>query len=179
MIERNIGRDYVEDAVRADPALVNTASRYGRTLLHEAAAGGNLTIIELLLRLGAQPNLKTAGGHTPLYCLANECKTAAGADIVRALVAAGAAVDERSDSKRSTPLHMAARRGNREVAEALIDCGADINAQDSAGDTPLQRARNCRNAALAALLLSRGAKGIPSPATTSRHTSSRAAKARR
>jgi ankyrin repeat protein len=52
---------------------------------------------------------------------------------------------------------MAARRGNTEIAEALLDCGADIHARDKAGDTPLQRAKNCRKSGVASLLVSRGA----------------------
>ncbi len=52
---------------------------------------------------------------------------------------------------------MAARRGNLEVAEALLDCGADIEARDSLGHTPLRRAVNCDKAGLASLLLAKGA----------------------
>jgi ankyrin repeat protein len=81
-----------------------------------------------------------------------------GGNVVRALVRAGAQVDARTDAKRCTALHLAARRGNTEVADALLNCGADINARDKTGDTPLQRARNCRKAAVAALLAARGAK---------------------
>jgi ankyrin repeat protein len=52
---------------------------------------------------------------------------------------------------------MAARRGHLEVAEALLDCGANIEARDSLGETPLRRAVNCSKSDLASLLLSRGA----------------------
>jgi ankyrin repeat protein len=52
---------------------------------------------------------------------------------------------------------MAARRGNAEVAEALLECGADIESRDSLGDTPLRRSVNCGKTAVAALFLSRGA----------------------
>ena len=148
--------EYAERELLADPALAHVQNRYGRTLLHDASGQGNLRIVELLLRLGADPNLKT-GGHPPLYCVGNECSVTGGGDVVRALVRAGAQVDERSDAKRCTALHMAARRGTTEVAEALLDCGADINARDKAGDTPLQRAKNCRKTAVALLLVSRGA----------------------
>jgi truncated hemoglobin YjbI len=149
--------EYAGPELLADPALAQVRNRYGRTLLHDASAQGNVGIVELLLRLGADPNGKTSGGHTPLYCVANECCVTGGGNVVRALVRAGAHVDARSDAKRCTALHMAARRGNTEIAEALVDCGADINARDKAGDTPLQRAKNCRKAGVASLLVSRGA----------------------
>jgi hypothetical protein len=148
---------YVEREILVAPALAHVHSRYGRTLLHDASAQGNLRMVELLLRLGADPNVTTSSGHTPLYCVANECRVTGGGNIVRALVRAGAPVDGRSRAKQCTALHMAARRGNMEVAEALLDCSADIHTRDKAGDTPLQRAKNCRKAGVVSLLVSRGA----------------------
>jgi ankyrin repeat protein len=158
--------DYVREKLVADPALAH--ERYsGRTLLHGAAAAGNLTTVELLLRLGADPDSADTGGHTPLYSLANECKVRGGATVVRALVAAGASVDSSDGVKQCTALHMAARRGNVEIAEALLDCGAGIEVRDSLGDTPLRRAVNCNKTDVAALLIARdsdphskGSKGL-------------------
>jgi hemoglobin len=147
--------DYVRERLLADPTLAQ--ERYsGRTLLHGAAAAGNLATVELLLRLGAGPDIADAGGHAPLYCVANECKVRGGANVVRALVQAGASVDARDGVKHCTALHMAARRGNVEVAEALLDCGAGIGVRDSLGDTPLRRAVNCHKTDVATLLLARG-----------------------
>jgi truncated hemoglobin YjbI len=147
--------DYVRERLLADPTLAQ--ERYsGRTLLHGAAAAGDLATVELLLRLGAAPDVTDAGGHTPLYCLANECKVRGAANVVRALVQAGASVDARDGVKHCTALHMAARRGNVEVAAALLDCGAGIGARDSLGDTPLRRAVNCDKTDVAALLLAKG-----------------------
>jgi hemoglobin len=142
---------YVEEQLRADPALVHIHHRYGRTLLHEAAAQGNLGVVELLLHLGADPNATTPGGQTPLYAVANQCQVPGGDKVVRALIRAGAQVDARS-SQHATALHMAARRGNTAVAEALLACGADASARDKTGVTPLQRAKNCRQTEVAALL---------------------------
>jgi ankyrin repeat protein len=51
---------------------------------------------------------------------------------------------------------MAARRGHLEIARTLLDSGAAINARDSKGDTPRQRALNCRRPQLAQMLAARG-----------------------
>jgi truncated hemoglobin YjbI len=147
---------FVRERLIQDPALVQ--ERYaGRTLLHAAAAACSLTTVELLLRLGADPNATDGGSHTPLYSLGNECKVSGSGNVVRALVRAGAMVDARDGVKHCTALHMAARRGNVEVAEALLDCGADIEARDSLGETPLRRSINCEKIDVTSLLLSRGA----------------------
>jgi hemoglobin len=147
--------DYVQETLTRDPALVHT--RYaGRTLLHTASGAGSLATVESLLRLGADPNATDGGGHTPLYCAGNECKSGGG-EVVRALVRGGANVNANGGVKRCTALHVAARRGNVEVAAALLDCGADIEARDTHGDTPLRRAVNCRKTGVVSLLLSRGA----------------------
>jgi truncated hemoglobin YjbI len=148
--------EYVREKVTRDPALVHERIRFGRSLLQESAAAGNLSVTELLLSLGADPNARDNSGHTPLYSAGNEC-TAGGGDVVRALVRAGADVNASDGAKRCTPLHMAARRGNVEIAGALLDCGANIEARDKSGDTPLQRAMNCRKARVAALLRAWGA----------------------
>jgi truncated hemoglobin YjbI len=148
--------DYVRGKLVEDPALIR--ERYnGRTLLHVVSAAGNVSLVELVLRLGADPNAADGGDHPPLYSVGNECRTPGGPGVVRALVAAGANVNANGGVKRCTALHMAARRGSVEIAQALLDCGADIEAQDSLGETPLRRAVNCEKLDVAALLLARGA----------------------
>ena len=69
---------------------------------------------------------------------------------------AGADVDACGGVTRATALHMAARRGHVEIARALLDSGAAVNARDRKGDTPLQRAINCRKNVVAQLLLESG-----------------------
>jgi ankyrin repeat protein len=147
--------------------------------LHAAAAAGNIAMLKLLMDLGAPPNVLDGGGHTPLYCLANECKEPGGGEVVRALVRAGANVNSHDGAKRCAPLHMAARRGNVEIAEALLDSGAAVDLKDSVGDTPLRRAINCGKTDVAALLIARGAdihsrgsKGL-TPATAARAKATR------
>ena len=149
--------EYAQSQIRADPSI---AGEYyaGRTLLHNAAGAGDLATVTLLLEIGADPNVRSAGGHAPLYSLANECKTPTGADIVHALVQAGAKIDDAGGMQRCTALHMAARRGNERVAAALLDCGANPEARAKNGDTPMRRALKCRQAKVAEMLTSRGAR---------------------
>jgi len=142
---------FVIEAVESEPSLA--ARRFsGRTLLHFASGAGCIEVVALLLRLGGDPNIQDAGGHTPLYRLANECASEAGPDVVRILVKAGADVNACGGVTRATPLHMAARRGFVEIARALLDCGASTEARDRKGDTPLQRAINCRRDRVSQLL---------------------------
>jgi hemoglobin len=147
---------FVIDAVKSAPSL--SARRFsGRTLLHFASGAGCVEVVAVLLRLGTDPNMQDRGGHTPLYCVANECASDTGPEVVRMLVRAGADVNASGGVTRATALHMAARRGHVEVARALLDCGAAVDARDSKGDTPLQRAINCRRGRVSQLLAERGA----------------------
>ena len=148
---------FVTDAVESAPSLA-TRCFSGRTLLHLACGAGCIEVAALLLRLGTDPSTQDRGGHTPLYCVANECASETGPKIVRMLVRAGADVNASGGITRATALHMAARRGYAEIAGALLDCGAAIEATDSKGDTPLQRAMNCRRHKIVQLLLERGAR---------------------
>ncbi len=131
------------ESVLSDPSLA-TRRFSGRTLLHLASGAGCLELVTVLLRLGTDPNIQDRGGHTPLYCVANECASRHGPEIVRALVGAGADVNACGGVTHATALHMAARRGHVHIARALLDCGAEVSARDRKGDTPLQRAINCR-----------------------------------
>ena len=113
---------YVHTQLGGDPALAH--ERYGgRTLLHAAAAAGSLPTVELLLCLGADPNSLDGGRHTPLYCVGNECASEESAEVVLALVRAGAQVDANDGVTGATPLHMAARSAERistrEIAAAI------------------------------------------------------------
>lgn len=150
-------RDLARQRLRETPALAHERFA-GWTLLHFAAARAALADVEFLLELGADPNALDHGEHAPLYAAGNGFGGPESGAVVRALVRAGADVNANLGAKRCTALHMAARRGNLEIAEALLDLGARIDPPDSNGVTPLGRALNCRKRAVAEMLVARGGR---------------------
>lgn len=57
----------------------------------------------------------------------------------------------------ATPLHWAVIRNHSDIAELLIDKGADVNAVDKFGMTPLHKAASFNRKNMTKLLLSKGA----------------------
>jgi ankyrin repeat protein len=141
---------YARERARREPDLIRE-SYNGRSLLHYAAAAGDAETVEELLRLGMSVELLDAGGHPPLYAATNGCVTG-GEETVRTLLGWGADVNRVTGVQRVTALHMAARRGNASVARILLEAGADPSVRDKRGETPLERARNCRQKSVVELL---------------------------
>jgi ankyrin repeat protein len=80
--------------------------------------------------------------------------------VVRTLLQAGADPDARTGGGRfaETPLHWAASSDDADVAEALVDGGADIEAPDGTIGTPLGNAVGYSCWHVAHLLVARGAR---------------------
>ncbi|HYW26803.1 MAG TPA: ankyrin repeat domain-containing protein [Terriglobales bacterium] len=80
-----------------------------------------------------------------------------GPETVRLLIAAGADPNARPEPGDETPLHWAASSDDVDVAEALIDAGADTEAPDGSIGTPLANAVGYGCWHVARLLVARGA----------------------
>jgi len=143
-------RDRFISEVERDKSCVRLLGLRGQTLLHDAALVGEADLAAALVRSGGDPDAREAEGHTPLY-------RASTGEVARVLLAAGATVDVTSGPTQGTALHQASRRGYVSVAEALLDHGASIDAQDAKGHTPLRRAVNCRQLEIVRLLIRQGA----------------------
>ena len=74
-------------------------------------------------------------------------------DELKALLANGANPNETEDSAKITPLHHAAQRGYLDCAELLLTAGADPQAKNAAGETPIDIAILHHHKALWTLLL--------------------------
>jgi hemoglobin len=110
-------RKYVADQLLIHPSLVHARYSGWRTLLHDASGAGDVSLVEQLLDMGAGETAGDGRAPSPLYYVANECKTPGGSRIVRALLQKNAAsVNATHGVKRCTALHMAARRGTRPFA---------------------------------------------------------------
>jgi len=111
---------------------------HGETVLFRAVSRGDVFLVATLLAKQANPSVTVRRwpgdeGWTPLMVAA----AAGSEDIVRQLLAASAAVDQRNARGR-TALSFAAWYGRSLVVRALLAAGADPQASDLVGQTPLQ-----------------------------------------
>ncbi|XP_015262135.1 PREDICTED: tankyrase-2 isoform X2 [Gekko japonicus] len=137
-------------------AVVNVADLWKFTPLHEAAAKGKYEICKLLLQHGADPTKKNRDGNTALdlvkdgdtdiqdllrgdAALLDAAKKGCLAR-VKKLCSSDNVNCRDTQGRHSTPLHLAAGYNNLEVAEYLLQHGADVNAQDKGGLIPLHNA---------------------------------------
>lgn len=122
----------------------------GATPLFPAATTGAEST-KLLLDHGANPNARAKSGATPILFTR-------GAEVIALLLARGADATVRSKTGESS-LMEAAVRGDVAAAKLLLDHGAEVNAADHRGYTPLLLAAQYDRDAveLVRLLLDRGA----------------------
>ena len=82
--------------------------------IQSAAAAGHLEIVAILLRYGADPNVREQGGYTPLHAAAQNGDW----DMLRLLAVNGADSEAKSDDGK-TPLDLAIEAGKTNAATLI------------------------------------------------------------
>jgi len=126
----------VRSSERKKPTSLEKKNKKGETTLHNAAVKGDVATVRSLLERGADPNTVDNAGWGPLH----EVSITGRADIVELLLDAGANPCLHATTENLTPLHDAVTNGHLEVMRLLVSRGADINAKNLLGDTPLSLA---------------------------------------
>lgn len=127
--------DQLRERIEADPDLIRHVDPRGATPLHGAVYWGQRDTTELLLAAGADPDAPTRDPFLQITPLGSAIATTPGVPqpsdhedvvltLVKLLLGHGADVNA-SRRDGMTPLHTAAWRGLADVAEELVEAGAD------------------------------------------------------
>ncbi|KXZ56509.1 hypothetical protein GPECTOR_1g456 [Gonium pectorale] len=115
--------------VRAKAFAPDESDADGWTPLHFAALAGQLEVVQVLVGLGCQPDVKSKCGQTPALLAAKYGRSPDHVAIVRLLADLGALLDI-CDPRGRTLLMLAARAGNLAMVQLLLDRGLDASATD-------------------------------------------------
>nr|CAD7205019.1 unnamed protein product [Timema douglasi] len=114
---------------------VNTVDSEGCTALHAAVRGGQLEVVQLLVKRNAHINCKDVHGYTALkYCVRD-----GRLDVLEFLVKNKGDINQ-SDENQVNLLHHASRAGQLDSVKYLLSLGIDINSRDRLGFTALHHA---------------------------------------
>lgn len=141
------------------PLLHKRASEHSPSPLHWSVANGFTNNIAPLIAAGCCVDEIDHANRTPLMNAVSYNYL----DIARALLDSGARTDVHSGrfGDDGTALHIAARDGSVDMVALLLDGGADVNAREACGATPLHWAVSVENMgreSVVELLLDRGAE---------------------
>ena len=118
---------------------IHHRDKYGWTPIHDATGSvPNAEIVRILLESGADLNDSLGDGRTPLHLAARRYP-----ETLRVLLEFHGALDlEKRNDDGETPLLTLTSSSEIETVKLLVRAGANVNAQDSRGWTPLMEAVN-------------------------------------
>lgn len=129
------------------------SSRYGRSLLMDAAYLGNLDVVCLLVTRGAEVNLQSSKGETALSVAATNERD----DVMQFLLTQGASIDLKGNDYW-TPLIYAADNGKPRATRLLLKHGALVDATEKQLWTALMLAASKGHTKTVQILIDHGAR---------------------
>ncbi len=130
---------------------VDRKTTWGDTALHRAAGCGHVRILELLLNHGADVNAKDRAGNTSLHMASFNWSNWVASDWFNSMG---------QETWCWTEIKLETSDMSLDVTRLLLDHGADVNAVDIRGETPLYNAIKNGQKSVTQLLLARGADVI-------------------
>jgi ankyrin repeat protein len=122
--------------------------------IFSAAQSGLVDAVKTHLAGGADVNAKNKGGYTALHLAAKKGHV----EVAKVLLEAKADIGLVSKSGKTALHYVAYYNGNLDLAAALLDAGAAVNAKDGKNKTPLDYALSKKRTELTELLRSKGGK---------------------
>jgi len=122
---------------------INARAKGHATPFHLASDIRSFDVAQILLACGADVNAKNDRNQTPLFLLLNHSTSL---DCIRLLVENGADANTRGEDN-TTALHLASEYGNVEVARVLLNHGANVNAKNNWGWSPIHENSHRRSLA--------------------------------
>ena len=132
---------------------INEKNKEGITALHYAVTNGNIKIVQLLKKLGANLEAVTNTGKNIMHIASGSNQPS----MLIYLLLHEAQDISSVDENGSTPLHWACYYSAEESVNYLLSLNVDINAQDKENFTPLHLAVSSNSINIVRLLLQKGA----------------------
>lgn len=151
-----VGNKQMVEFLLRSGANINMADRQGRQAIHHAA---DAEIIDSLLDAGAAIESRDLYGLTPLLFACSSENRHSSIEVAMQLVQRGACVNAQEVLSLYSPLHHLCTHHDvdKSIVNLLLDKGADVNALDSEGETPLFSAVRNADVEIVELLLKHGA----------------------
>ncbi|CAM5084686.1 unnamed protein product [Natator depressus] len=142
----------------ADPSLIDGE---GCSCIHLAAQFGHTSIVAYLIAKGQDVDMMDQNGMTPLMWAAYRTHSV---DPTRLLLTFNVSINLGDKYHKNTALHWAVLAGNTTVISLLLEAGANVDAQNIKGESPLDLAKQRKNVwMINHLQEARQAKGYDSP----------------
>ena len=147
---RNGDRHAFKKMLRADPKAANLKGPGGSTPLMYASLYGDSDSVRLLLKSGADPNIRNDAGAAALMWAVDDLEKS------RLLLEHGANANARSEYGQTPLIIAAGRLGSGPVVKLLLDHGANPSEKAPNGETPLLAAASTGDEATLGMLLDHG-----------------------